>query len=208
MPVAELLPLIVFVGVSTLTPGGATTLATASGSHFGYRRSLPLISGIALGLSTMAASAAAGLGGIILALPSLQWGMKLLGTLYLLWLAWRIARSGPPRLSNTSQSKAAQPQEAQPTVFWAALGLIWANPKAWAMTLGAAASFATLAANPMHLGLLIGTAFGLVAMMSLSLWCVAGQLLARVLRTPLQWHAANGLLALALASSIVPMWRD
>lgn len=208
MPIAELLPLIVFAGVATLTPGGATTLATASGSHFGYRRSLPLMAGIALGFSTMAALAAAGLGGIILALPLLQWGMKFVGTLYLLGLAWRIAHSGPPRLSKNARSKATQHQEAHPTTFWAALGLILANPKAWAMSLGAAASFAALAANPMYLGLLVGTAFGLAAMMSLSLWCVAGQVLASLLHSPSQWRAINGLLALALGASIVPMWRD
>src|SRR5262245_32630034 len=98
MSVAELLPLFLFVVVSTTTPGGATTLATASAAHFGYRRSMPFMCGIALGLGSMAASAAAGLGGVILAFPSLQLAMKLIGSLYLLWLAWKMARSGPPHL--------------------------------------------------------------------------------------------------------------
>ena len=34
-----LFSLIVFVIVATITPGGATTLATASGTQFGFRRS-------------------------------------------------------------------------------------------------------------------------------------------------------------------------
>src|SRR5580700_10348320 len=88
VPSVEFPSLVLFVIVSTITPGGATTLATASGAHFGYRRSIPLMAGIAAGLASMAASAAAGLGTILLALPSLQFVMKTLGSLYLVWLAW------------------------------------------------------------------------------------------------------------------------
>ena len=86
----QMLPLILFAVVATVTPGGATALATASGVHFGFRRSLPLMAGIAFGLASMAAAAAIGLASLLLALPSLQFAMKTAGTLYLLWLAWRI----------------------------------------------------------------------------------------------------------------------
>ena len=48
-----ILPLVLFVVVSTITPGGATTLATASGAQFGFRRSVPLIAGIAAGLASI-----------------------------------------------------------------------------------------------------------------------------------------------------------
>jgi threonine/homoserine/homoserine lactone efflux protein len=199
MSVTEFLPLVLFVLVSTITPGGATTLATASGAHFGYRRSLPLMCGIAVGLASMAAGAAAGLGGVILAFPSLQTAMKLIGTVYLLWLAWRMARSGSPRLHSNI---------AKPTGFLGAVWLVWHNPKGWAMTLGAAASFASLAAEPSHLAATLGCAFGLAAILSLSLWCAAGLLLARLLRTDTQWHVLNALLGVLLAISIVPMWLE
>ena len=71
MPLHDYLPLFLFVIVSTITPGGATTLATASGAHFGYRRSLPYVAGIAVALASMAAAAAVGLGSILMALPAL-----------------------------------------------------------------------------------------------------------------------------------------
>ena len=54
MPFRDYLPLMLFVIVSTVTPGGATTLATASGAHFGYRRSLPMMAGIAATLFYLA----------------------------------------------------------------------------------------------------------------------------------------------------------
>lgn len=199
MSAAGFLPLVLFAAVSTTTPGSATTLAAASGAHFGYRRSMPFIGGIAIGLASMAASAAAGLGGVLLAFPSLQLVMKLIGTLYLLWLAWKIAHSGPPRLRSAV---------ARPTRFLGAIWLVWQNPKGWAMTLGAAASFATLAAGPFHLALILGVSFGGTAILSLSLWCVAGFLLARLLWRDAQWHVLNAVLGVLLAVSIIPMWFE
>ncbi|TIW67960.1 MAG: LysE family translocator, partial [Mesorhizobium sp.] len=49
--------------------------------------------------------------------------------------------------------------------------------------------------------------FGLAAALSLSLWCVAGTLLARLLKTQRQWRALNIVLGLLLAASILQMWR-
>lgn len=189
--------LAVFAVVSTITPGGATTLATASGAHFGFRRSMPLMAGIAAGLGSMAALAAAGLAGVLLAKPSLQIAMKAIGSLYLIWLAWRIGRSGPPHL---------RANIAKPTSFVGGAWMLWHNPKGWAMTLGAAASFAALADGPLRLAALLGLAFGVAAAASLAVWCMAGQLLARLLRTDRQWRVLNAILGVVLVASIIPMW--
>ncbi|RVB43642.1 LysE family translocator, partial [Mesorhizobium sp. M7A.F.Ca.CA.002.03.1.1] len=80
-------PLILFAIVATTTPGIATTLSTASGAQFGFRRSVPLLVGSAAGLATVTGAAAAGLAGLLLAVPSLQLAMKVTGSLYLVWLA-------------------------------------------------------------------------------------------------------------------------
>ena len=195
----DLLPLALFVAVATATPGGATTLATASGASFGYRRSLPYIGGIALGLASMAASSAAGLGSLMTAFPSIQIAMKTAGSIYLFWLAWRIAHSGSPhRQTNT----------AKPIGLLGGAWLLWHNPKGWAMTLSASASFATLAEGPLQLGTLLGVTFGIAAIISLSLWCIAGLALARLFHTESQWRLFNLALALLLVASIVPMWTS
>ena len=197
MSVQTLIPLALFVTVSTVSPGGATTLATASGANFGFRRSLPLIAGIAVGLASMAAAAAAGLAGLLLAMPSLQLVLKGIGSLYLLWLAWQLGRRGGPHLTAGS---------VRPSGFVAGLWMLWHNPKAWAMTVGAAASFAALADGPVRLGLLLFAAFGAAATLSLSLWCMAGLMLARLLRDDRQWRIVNATLGAMLALSVVPIW--
>jgi hypothetical protein len=52
--------------------------------------------------------------------------------------------------------------------------LLWPNLKGWTMTLGTAASFA--------------------APVSLTIWCFAGLMVARLLRTEMHWRVANGIL--------------
>jgi threonine/homoserine/homoserine lactone efflux protein len=194
----SILPLLLFVAVSTVTPGGATTLATASGARFGFVRSIPLMLGIAMGLALLAAVAALGLGGLLLALPSLQTAVKALGTAYLLWLAWHIARSGPPNAGNGP---------ARPVTLFNGFLLLLLNPKSWAMTVGAAASFALLASSPNRLALLLSAAFGVAACVSLAFWCALGVLLARLFTTPLHWRVLNLVMGALLAASLIPIWK-
>ena len=94
----------------------------------------------------MAASASAGLAGLLLAEPSLQVAIKAVGSVYLVWLAWKIGRSGPPH-------RRAVP--VRPPGFLGDAWMLWHNPKGWAMTLGAAAAFAAPAGGPVRLALLL-----------------------------------------------------
>lgn len=135
MATDSLLPLVLFAITSTITPGGATTLATTSGAQFGFRRTVPLMLGISAGLATLASIAGAGLSGLLMAEPLLQVAMKLAGTGYLLWLAWRIGWSEPANLRT---------KMVTPLAFAGGVGLLLVNPKAWAMVTGAAASLASL----------------------------------------------------------------
>jgi threonine/homoserine/homoserine lactone efflux protein len=193
-----LLSLVVFAVVATSTPGGATTLATASGAQFGFKRSLPLLGGIAFGHATLIGAVGGGLGTIVQSAPQIQIGMRIAGSLYLLWLAWTIGRIGKPT-SKTGSTVA-------PMSFAKGFLLLWLNPKAWTMAIAAASAYAGLSDNPSYLALIVGTAFGLSAVLSLTLWCLGGQWLARILKTENQWRAVNISLGLILATSIVPMW--
>ena len=195
--VTSILPLLLFTAVSTLTPGAATTLATASGAHFGFRSSVPLMAGAACGLAFLGAAAGGGLAGLVAAAPVLQTALKAAGSLYLLWLAWRIACSGRPQSGDG---------QARPTSYVGGVWLMLQNPKGWAITLSAAASFSALVAGPWQLALLLAAAFGVISGLSLCLWCLAGGALGRLLRSDLQWRLLNGGLAVLLAASILPMW--
>lgn len=191
------LPLILFAAVATISPGGATTLATASGVQFGFRRSIPLLAGISFGLASLACASALGLAAVLLAAPLLQTLVKGIGTVYLLWLAWKVGSSGAPASKSASSA---------PLSLFNGIYMLWLNPKAWAMTLGAAASFATLTTGALQLSILLGLVFAAASSISLAFWCLAGALFARILKTPLQWRILNVILGVLLAISIIPMW--
>ncbi|MES1938548.1 LysE family translocator [Salinisphaera hydrothermalis] len=192
--------LLVFVAVATITPGGATTLATVSGTQHGLRRSLPLIAGIALGLASLAAASSLGLGSLLQAFPALNLAMQIAGSAYLLYLAWRVASAGRPNADSKSLR--------QPISFTGAAALLWLNPKGWAMTLSAAVSFSTLAANPWTLAAILATAFASAAVVSLTLWCLIGRALGQFLRADRHWQIANWTLGGLLALSISALWIE
>lgn len=190
-------PLAMFTIAATITPGGATTMATASGAQFGFRRSVPLMLGIASGLASMAAGAAFGLANLLLVSPLLSLALKVTGTLYLLWLAWKVARAPAPGTGAAA---------AHPIGYIAGLWMLWHNPKGWAMTGGAAAAYANLASGPSQLAVLMALSFGVAACASLSIWCVAGRELARRIINPAHWRIVNGSLGALIVVSTIPMW--
>jgi threonine/homoserine/homoserine lactone efflux protein len=191
-----LLPVLLFVLVATVSPGGATTLATASGVQFGVRRSLPLLLGIAAGLTTLAVAASLGLAGVLLEVPHLELAVRVLGSVYLLWLAWTIGRGGAP----------GETTLAAPRRFRTGVLLLWLNPKAWAITLSAAGAFATSVDGPARLAALLGGAFLVCSGVSQLLWCALGGAVARLLTEPWHWRALNVALAALVVASVVPIW--
>jgi threonine/homoserine/homoserine lactone efflux protein len=193
-----LLSLVTFAAIATASPGGATALATASGMRFGVMRSLPLLFGIAIGLASLVGVVAGGLGSLVMSWPPLQFWLRLVGSAYLLWLAWSVGRRGAPTTDGA--------QREHPIPFGGGFLLLWSNPKGWTMAVGAAGAYTTLANDPVRLGVLLATVFGVAAIVSLLLWCSGGQLLARALKTERQWRAVNIALALLLVASILPMW--
>jgi LysE type translocator len=114
--------LLTFALVSTISPGGATTLATASGAQVGYMRSIPLMAGIAVGLASLVGAAALGLGSITKALPRLELILRIIGSLYFLWLAWTIGRQAAPGTRTRT--------DTNPIGFVAGLLLLWAIQRA------------------------------------------------------------------------------
>jgi threonine/homoserine/homoserine lactone efflux protein len=167
--------------------------------HFGVRRSIPYITGIAVGLSSMAVASALGLAALLMALPALEISVRAIGTAYLLYLAWRVATGGAP--SRTAQT-------ARPVSFLGAAGLAWYNPKAWAVTMGASSSFAHLTTEMASQAALMGGTFLAFAAASMALWCMMGQALGRLLKTERQWHVINITMGSLLALSIIPMWVE
>lgn len=89
----HLFPLILFAFTMAGTPGPNNLMLTASGANFGFRRTIPHILGIILGMAAMLLALAAGLGVLFQQWPAIHQGLKVAGAFFL--FIWRGA--SPPR---------------------------------------------------------------------------------------------------------------
>ena len=192
---AFVLPLALFAFVSSVTPGPNNVMLTASGASFGYRRTVPHMLGISLGVVAMLLLVGLGLGVAFEREPRLYTWLKYLGAAYLLWLAWKIARAG--------QAGAGQ-AGAQPFGFWQAAAFQWVNPKAWIMAIGIVATYTPSDGYAGNL-LLAALVLGLVNYPSVSVWTLFGSAVGRALRTPQALQRFNWCMAALLVLSLYPV---
>jgi threonine/homoserine/homoserine lactone efflux protein len=172
--------LLAFAFASSVTPGPNVIMVAASSANHGIRATLPHMAGISLGFPAMTVLVGLGLAGPFAASPTLHLVLKYAGAAWLLWLAWKIARSGAPGEG-----------EAKPP-----LGL---------MALAAIPAFSTPGGNVVAETLLIAGAFLLAAPPTLGFWALVGRGAASLLRTPAKLRAFNVTMAVLLVLSLIPM---
>lgn len=189
-----LLAFALFALVTSITPGPNNTMLLASGVNFGFNRSIPHILGISCGFFVLVLAVGLGLGAVFEAYPLLYSVLRYVGAAYLLYLAWKIARSGP--MSEEQQG------QGQPLGYWGAAAFQWVNPKAWVMAVGAISTYTPLQGYFTNV-LVIAAVFALINAPTVSLWAACGSLLRNVLRNPRWLRLFNlgmaGLLMISLA---------
>jgi threonine/homoserine/homoserine lactone efflux protein len=92
--VRELVALVAFAFVGTVSPGPNNTVLWASGLRFGFRRTIPHVVGTALGIGAIVIGVAVGIGALLEAVPAAELMLKVVGSLYLLYLAYLVLGSG------------------------------------------------------------------------------------------------------------------
>ncbi|PKH23878.1 alcohol dehydrogenase [Enterobacterales bacterium CwR94] len=200
MELSLFLSMLGFLWVAAITPGPNNMLLTASGANFGFIRSIPLMIGIMIGMQIVLILVAFGVGGLILLYPSLHLFLKIAGSLYLLWLAWKIL---------TAPYEKLEPGEvpAKTMPFWQGGLLQVINPKAWLMALGAVASFSLV--GDAYRGSVIAISFGmlLVNLVAGIAWLGFGSLIGRLLQSPRAWRYFNVAMGLLTAACVLLIWH-
>lgn len=189
----ELLPLVTYSIVMSSTPGPNNLMLTTSGANFGFRRTLPHILGISAGMTVQTIVTCLGLGSLFVAFPTLHNVLRVVGALYLLVLAWKLAGSAIKDVSL-----------ARPLSFWQAAAFQAVNPKSWIKSVTIASVF-----MPTGMGIVPGTllvTFITVAigMPCVSVWALFGVAIRRLLtdlrrRQVFNVIMAGSLVVLALA---------
>ena len=187
---AASLPLFLFIFAGLFSPGPNVVMLTTSGARFGFRATLPHLLGVPIGTGLLAAASVLGVQSILFALPVMEFTIKLISALWILWLAWK--------LINASRAKAQD--RDRPFTFFQAILFQVVNPKVWAVALAASAGFSidlNLWAEAARLFL----GFSLINLFVCLFWTTAGHLLAGYLQRPVIWRTFMTVMAAMMASS-------
>ena len=195
MPLDLLIGLATFAAVTCFTPGPNNTMLMASAINFGMRRTTPHLLGVTLGFSFMVLAVGLGVGQALVASPKVFTALRLVAVVYLLWLAWGIARSGGISEGETG---------ARPLSFLEACAFQWVNPKGWIMAVGATTTYA-IAGSQIASAAIAAGVFAVIGLASSSSWAVFGAGFRRLLGRPGLIRVVNVVLALLLVASLYPV---
>ena len=194
-----LIALITFGAVMAFTPGPNNIMVLSSGLTYGFRRTVPHIAGIGIGVSFMVAATGLGLGAIFITWPILQTILKYAGIAYLIYLAYAIATSGPVA--------SGQDNRGAPMSFWGAVLFQWVNVKGWVMAIGIITAYSAVAIFPWNIAVQAALMFVMAALSSL-VWTLFGSALRPVLTSPKAVRAFNIVMAILLLASLYPVFMD
>lgn len=136
MPTSELLALLLFATAMAFTPGPNTLLSAALGANGGLRAASRFVLGVPFGWGLLLLACAFGLGTLVQAVPALRGVIKWGGLAYMLWLAWKLARS----------ASFGAARDGTPDIgFGKGVMLQFVNIKAWMNALVISASWVAVA---------------------------------------------------------------
>ncbi|RAR62853.1 MULTISPECIES: LysE family translocator [Halomonadaceae] len=199
-PLPELLaligPMMLFSISMSATPGPNNMMLTASGANYGFLRTLPHMLGISIGVMVLMGAVALGLGALFERWPPLQQGLKVAGSVYLLWLAYKIATAPPP-------DQRGPGEDARPLTFWQAAAFQFANPKAWVMAISGIASFTLSGDAFLASAVAVILVMGMTNLPSIALWAGFGVAVGRLMKTRRHWRVFNAVMGLLTAACVL-----
>lgn len=186
---SELAALAVFSFVSAATPGPNNVMLWASGIQYGLRPTMPHVLGTSVGIGTMAVAVASGLGVLVTTIPQVEFGLKVIGSAYLIYLAYQVAGTRAIKRSDV----------AHPLRLRQAAAFQFVNPKAWVFVLAAFTAFRPSSLSAMAASALMVLTMVVVVFPSALLWAVGGGILANFVKS----NRAHRVLAIVLAALLV-----
>ena len=184
----QLLPMMMYCFVMSITPGPNNLMLTASGANFGYRLTLPQVFGCVGGNVVLTMVACAGLGHLFIVFPLAQTALRAAGAAYLVVLAWKLARA-----------RVGELESLRPLSFLEGVMFQAVNPKSWIRAITLASVFMPAGANPLVAGLGISVVGAIIGFPCISMWALFGV----AMRGFLQDARKQRLFNLAMAGSLL-----
>ncbi|PID64400.1 MAG: hypothetical protein CR963_00730 [Gammaproteobacteria bacterium] len=209
---------ILFILINSVTPGPNNLMLLHGGLKAGFRACYPHLFGISAGLVVMLAFSYLGMATIVTQLPVAMTGLKIIGTSYLLWLAWHMWIDGivPDDKTLTSEQQITKKGRFKryfqrwtlPLNVWQAALFQWVNPKAWLMAAVAPSVYLIAGDQPLLDNLpLCGMAF-FINQCCISVWAAGGHGLQRLLHKQRLMRVIHIVIVLMTVYCGVSLWLD
>ena len=163
----QLINLILFGIVAAFTPGPNNISAAYSGFNFGFRKTIPLMLGVILGWTTLLILMELGLIIVFNKVEYLQSIIKVCGSLFLIYLAYKIAFSNLGKNSNLKK----------PIKFLDMFLFQFINPKSIVISMTVVSTFIDAQNNYIRDVIIVTLVGFLMAVFSISSWCLLGKYL-------------------------------
>lgn len=199
----EFYTITMLISISTFTLSTVMTLGTnnimllSSGLTFGYKNTLPHIFGVMLGFPVMVILVGLGMGVLFEQFPFVFTILKVVGIVYLLWMAYKIA-------NNHTTYEIDEKGESKPFTFFQAALFQWVNPKAWIMAITATSVFVISNESSFLQVIIIAIIYMLSGVISTNSWALGGVFLKRFIRDEKSVKIFNISMALLLVVSVIP----
>ncbi len=163
----QLYTLILFGIVTAFTPGPNNIMASHSGFNFGFQKTIPLMLGVIFGWTALLISMEAGLIFVFQKFQILQSIIKILGSFFLIYLAYKIAFSKSKDSENIKQ----------PIGFIDTFLFQFINPKGVVVAMITVSTFVDAQFNYLRDSIIVTVVFFFMAVGSISSWCLLGKYL-------------------------------
>ena len=163
----EILSICLFWFVTAYTPGPNNVVASYSGFNFGIIKTIPHIMGVTLGFTSMVLFLTVGLINIFKLFPIIQEIIKYLGTLFLIYLAYKIV----------SSTVSDEIKKENPVKFIETFLFQYLNPKGVMVGIIVVSSYVESGENYLNYATQVVLLAFLFALTSITLWTFIGKFL-------------------------------
>ncbi|NRA52649.1 MAG: LysE family translocator [Gammaproteobacteria bacterium] len=174
----------------SISPGPVNLICLSSGLNYGFKRTLPFISGATVGFVLLLTTIGLGLSTITSEYSLVFNTLKYLGSAFIGYMGINVFLSAGKLEINKNYA-------AKPT-FKQGLLLQWLNPKAWVACMAGSAAF-NAANSPETLGLFV-TIYFMVCYCGIACWALVGVKISKLLTQPKQLKIINRLMGIALGA--------
>lgn len=209
----SVMALAVFMLVNSITPGPNNLMLLHGGVKRGFWACRWHMLGITVGVTIMLWLSYWGMATLVIGFPAIMLTIKVLGTLYLLWLTYQMAKSDFTAIVHDAlqreQSGAIETKQRfgeLPLSFWQAVLFQWLNPKAWTMTVVAPSLAIFHAGKPWLDNYSLLAMCAVVNLVSISFWAAGGHWLRQLVHFPQVMRVIHAVIVLMTLYCAVTLW--